>query len=89
MAFAHRQFAIDLDVRIDQNHVAHMARAHIVQTQHLRRGAYQRGDLLVVGLIRGAVHQRVQRIPSEFAAHAQHKQANHQRGDRVEHRVAQ
>ena len=89
VAGAHIERTVDFDVDVDQDHVAHAPGAHVVQAEHLRRGADDLLDARVVGLVGRAVHQIVQRIPGELPAHAQHEQADDERGDGIENRITE
>ena len=79
---------INLEVRIDDDHVAHLAGSHIVNVADARcldqRSTYR----LDLGLIGRAVHQIVQRIPAKRPAHPGDHEADDQRSDRVQDGVA-
>ena len=79
--------SIDLDVRVDHDHVAHFAGANVMHVAHARRLAQRladRGDFLFVDR---TVHQVVQCIPAEAPAHLRHHEADDERGDRIEDRI--
>lgn len=78
-----RERRIDLDMGVNNNHVAHLARAHIVHTSNAR-GFHQRAaDGFDLRLVRGTIHQVVQRVPSESPTHSGDHEPNYQGCDRV------
>jgi hypothetical protein len=76
--------AVDLDVGVDHNHVAHLARAHVVHAADTRGLQQRLADGLTSSFVHRAVHQVVQRVPAEAPAHLGHHEADDQRRDGVQ-----
>ena len=79
---------IQLDVRVNDDHVAHLARANVVDATHA--GCFDKGaaDGLDLLLVHGSVHEVVQRIPTELPAHFGDHESHDQCGDWIQDRVA-
>lgn len=76
-------------MHVDQDQIAGLARAQVVQVEHAGRGEQRRADRLHVLGVGRAVHQIVQRVPAERRAHFHDHPADDQRGDRIEQRIAE
>ena len=75
---------IHLQMGVHHNHVAHLARAHIVHAAHARRLQQRLANGLHFLFVHRSVHQVVQRIPAKLPAHLGHHEAHDERGNGVQ-----
>ena len=77
---------IHLDMGIDDDNVAHFARAHVVDTEHARclpQRVENTPDLLIIDC---PIHEVMQRIPTELPAHLGHHKSHDERCNWIQNR---
>ena len=82
----HTEPLVDIQVGIHHDHVSHLACAQAMHAQHARRVFQHAADLTDLLFGSSAVHQIVQRVPTEAQAHAPHHQPHDKGRDGVQQR---
>lgn len=83
----HADLGIDFDVRVNHDHVTHLARPNVVHATDAVRLLQRAPNGLNLLLVDGTVHQVVQGVPAKSPVHPGHHEANNQGGNRVKNRV--
>ena len=83
----HGQRRVHLQMRVNDDHVAHFSRAQIVHVRHAGRRGERLPNRRDLHLVHATIHQIVQRVPPETPTHLRHHKAHDQRRNRVKNRV--
>ena len=89
MAFFDRQVFINFNMDIHQQIIAGLTGFQIMHPFHSRGFHHRLRDSGNGFFIRTAIHQILEGLQGKFHPHAQNKQPDHQRGDRIQNFVPQ